>query len=461
MSIELVSYLAISTILVIFLLFIFFLTWQKTGVWFHPASLLAASWVIYTSIPLIVGTGYPLNPAGLVYITAFVSLFASSTFLFKWKPTLQRCERIPSRGEVLSSKFLAFTFWLLIASSLFLHAIDVVLQGFPLSTDILTIGGQYAERRYAGTLDANIYSKIALLASFQSAIVGGIIFGRKKNLIGKLFILAIAFLPSSAVMVFQSAKGLFFLSASFFAGGWLITRTYENDFHLPRIPIATGLIAFCLLFTLVLSSFVARFGFDIDLLRYYLASYSSGHLYAFSDWFSDRYFGFSTFDGYDQSSLEGGFYTFMGFFKAFGDTRPVPLGVFDEFFEVPGLLITNIYTVFRGLIVDFGLFGSLVFAAFIGLGSNLAFYNLVSRRNSPLSCTFFIFSVGLIYQSYIISSLTWISIPTSFLITYFILATNKIIWSRLNPNLDTKRPLIEITEVNTIEQDRIRCSRLQ
>lgn len=424
---EIVSYLATSTTLLIFLLFLFILTWQKTGIWFHPASLLSASWVLYTSIPLIVGMGYPFNPAGLAYITAFILVFASSTFLFKWKPALQKCERIQSRGEVLSSRFLNYTFWLLIISSLFLHALDVVLQGFSLSMDILAIGGQYAERRYTGTLNLNIYSKIALLTSFQSAIIGGIIFGTKKSLRGKIFILAIAFLPSSAVMLLQSAKGLFFLSAAYFIGGWLLTRTFQNDFHTPRVPFTTGLIALVSMLALVISSFVARFGFDLDLIRYYLASYSSGHLYAFSDWFSDRYLGISDFRGYDQPIFESGFFTFMGFFQALGDTRPVPLGTYDEYFEVQGLLTTNIYTAFRGLISDFGLFGSFVFGAFLGLCSNISFYLLLSRNNPPFFCAVFIFSIGAIYQSYGISSLTWISIPISFFLTYLILSTNRLI----------------------------------
>lgn len=427
---ELASYLAISTTLLIFLLLIFFLTWQKTGVWFHPAPLLSASWVVYTSIPLMVGVGYPFNPAGLAYITVFILLFASSTFLFKWTPALQKCECIRLRAEILSSRFLTYTFWLLIILSLSLHALDVVLQGFSLSADILTIGGQYAERRYTGTLNVNTYAKIALLASFQSAIIGGIIFGRRKTLHGKIFVLTIAFLPSSAVMLLQSAKGLFFLSAAYFIGGWLVTRAYENDFHIPRIPFTTGLISLASALALVIFSFIARVGFDFDVLRYYLASYSSGHLYAFSDWFSDRYFGATDFGSYDQPILESGFYTFMGLFQALGDTRSMPIGIYDEFFEVPELLTTNIYTAFRGLISDFGLFGSLVFGAFSGLCSNIAFYYLLSSKNSPFSCAIFIFSIGLIYQSYIISSLIWISIPASFALTYVILTVNKFIAPR-------------------------------
>jgi hypothetical protein len=103
----------------------------------------------------------------------------------------------------------------------------------------------------------------------------------------------------------------------------------------------------------------------------------------------------------------------MGFFRALGDARPVPLGVYDEFFEIDGVLITNIYTAFRGLIFDFGLFGSLLFAVLAGLIANLSFYFLLCKRFAVIPVVIFIYMVGLIYQSYLVSSLTWVSVPVS------------------------------------------------
>ena len=233
-----------------------------------------------------------------------------------------------------------------------------------------------------------------------------------------------AMLPSILVMLLQSAKGLFFLSSAFFAGSWLVTRIFQNDFRFPHISLFQGIAAILALSTFVITSFISRIGLDFNTLRFYIASYSSGHLYAFSDWFSHRYFETFSSNNYEQLSLEGGFYTFMAFFKFFGDSRYVPMGIYDEFFEVPGLLQTNIFTVFRGLISDFGLFGSLIFAAFVGLVSNLVFYVLVSNKNSTIGMVFFIYSVGFLYQTYIVSSLSWLSIPVSFFLTIFILSLN-------------------------------------
>lgn len=72
---EAAFFLALNALLTLVLLLVFFLTWRKTGIWFNPASLLSAAWVIYIAIPLIVGIGYPLNSAAVAYITVFVIFF--------------------------------------------------------------------------------------------------------------------------------------------------------------------------------------------------------------------------------------------------------------------------------------------------------------------------------------------------------------------------------------------------
>jgi oligosaccharide repeat unit polymerase len=222
-------------------------------------------------------------------------------------------------------------------------------------------------------------------------------------------------------MIFQSAKGLAFLSAALMIGSWLVTRIFQNDYQAPQIRVGPAIVVFSLGFIAVIFSFLARVGDDIDLLLYYLSSYSSGHLFAFLDWFSDRYFHASRFSGYAQPQIQAGFYTFMGIFKALGDLREVPLGIYDEFYEIPGVLTTNIYTVFRGLISDFGIFGSLFFGLVAGFMANAIFFVMLWNRFSVIAIIAFVYMVGLIYQSYVVSSLTWISIPASALISMLLL----------------------------------------
>ena len=421
---DIVGSTSVAVFLTGFLVFIFYSTWRKTGIWFNPSSLFALFWIVYTGIPLLVGLGYSFNPVALLYIVIFISLFSLSTFLFDWNVAINDNIQNIYLNNLYIAPFLIVVFLFFVILSVFFHAIDLLHQGISLSSDFLSIGGKYTGLRYAGDLNQNVFAKIALLTSYQSAVLGGLVFGGKSRRSIKTLVLMAAMLPSILVMLLQSAKGLFFLSSAFFAGSWLVTRIFQNDFRFPQISLFQGIAAFLALSTFVITSFISRIGLDFNTLRFYIASYSSGHLYAFSDWFSHRYFETFSSNNYEQLSLEGGFYTFMAFFKFFGDSRYVPMGIYDEFFEVPGLLQTNIFTVFRGLISDFGLFGSLIFAAFVGLVSNLVFYVLVSNKNSTIGMVFFIYSVGFLYQTYIVSSLSWLSIPVSFFLTIFILSLN-------------------------------------
>jgi oligosaccharide repeat unit polymerase len=411
---------SINAMIIVYLLLIFILIWKATGIWFHPSALLSVAWFIYLAVPFVVGFGYPINPIGAVYVAMFVCMFVSTTFIFSWKPVRYKFRGQTFRETAMASNILIWYYYLFALIAVLGILFDLNLQGFTLSGNFLDIGGEYAGMRYSDDLVTNIYARIGLLASFQTAILGGVIFGMSASNFSRIKVVIFTFFPAILVMLLQSAKGLLLLSASLFIGGWLVTRLYKYDYALPRISPITVVSITLAVVSMIFVSFVARVGLDFDVLKSYFASYSSGHIYAFSAWLSARYFNTGLEQYFNQPEMQVGFYTFMGIFQTFGDMRPVPLGVYDEFYIVSGLLETNVYTAFRGLISDFGFLGSLIIAALSGFFANVVFYFILSKDFSPLSCVIYIYIVGLIYQSYIISSFTWISVPASFVITYII-----------------------------------------
>ncbi|RYZ83381.1 MAG: oligosaccharide repeat unit polymerase, partial [Proteobacteria bacterium] len=181
-------------------------------------------------------------------------------------------------------------------------------------------------------------------------------------------------------------------------------------------------------FPIVIASFLSRGIYQIDdtslilnKLRYYLVTYSSVHLPAFSDWFSERYFNESSMN-YRQEYLTGGFYTFMSFFQMLGDERYVPMGTYDEFYTHGEYVKGNLFTIYRGLITDFGLLGSFIFALVAGSACCLGYKRLLTREHSPFAIVFFIFFVAVSYQTYLISTLTWLTIPLVFCVQWAMLA---------------------------------------
>lgn len=168
---------------------------------------------------------------------------------------------------------------------------------------------------------------------------------------------------------------------------------------------------------------VDYFGQALPETIWYFYSYTCGHLYAFSDWFSNL-IGVAATRSYSNDLGSNGFYTFMGFSRLLGDERQVIAGVFPEYFVYQNVMQSNIYTVFRGLIMDFGLCVALLFWLIGGLAVHACFKSLILARNQALSISVFVHFVGFAYSSFIVSFFMWNSIYASIVITALILQIN-------------------------------------
>ena len=414
----------ISLVLSLGLLVISVFAKNIVGTWINPSSIFAGFWFLFSVIPMIAGWGVPVNPAAIVFIILFLLAFSSSTLLFSWGYALD-CNKKKSRAEdVFDGKYFFYTLLFISVITIVCLVADLKKQELSFSDDLLGISAKYAGLRYSETLVQNIYIKFATVLSFPCVALAGLIGSATLSRIRCIISIFLGFMPSIFLIVFQGAKGSLFLSATLFFGSYLVVKIYNRELFVFSKKFLTRIfLALLIAFILVATSFITRGagGDDGDLdamlghLKYSFLSYSSGHLFAFSDWFTDRYF-YKSDLGFLQEKWTLGFYTFMSIFQLAGDDRFVPLGVYDEYFDYQGMLTTNIYTLFRGLISDFSLFGSLIFALCWGFVSNALFYNLLLKRFSAFSIVFFIFSVAIFYQSLFVSSLTWISIPVSFLL---------------------------------------------
>jgi len=397
------------------------------GVWINPVSLFSLFWTLYTVLPLLVGWPLMINPLSVFYIYLVNLALLASLFLFDWKYAL-----IANSNKPFAAKIFAHRYWTVAFSALGIVSPLMMLkgmgaQGFSLSSDmnLLEFAGTYANARYTSELEKNIFSQLGLLLAYPLAAIGGLLWPIKKGGT-KFFIIAASFFPSLISMLLQSSKGHLFLSAAIFFGGVLITRLYDKKYTIfTTKAVYNTLRVLVILSPIVIISFLSRglqnYSFEdaLPIVGRYLAGYSSGHLYAFSDWFSDRYLNFSI-QSYYQEDLTAGFYTFMSLFQLFGDERYVPLGIYDEFFQ-HDYMKTNIYTIFRGLLIDFGLVGSLLFVLVAGASVNFFFYRLLVDKRNSLAIALFIYFLAIAYQSYIISSLTFKVMPVSFVLLVMLL----------------------------------------
>ena len=414
-----------------------------TRTWITPASIYGIFWFLFTFIPLILVPSAPASVLAMAYIFLSCMVISLSSVVVKWPEAIRiNSEFGLSSVDAYNTEFLNVTFYVVSFLALVCWALNIQAQGIALSRiweDFFAVSNEYIMSRYNETVITSVFSQLSNVFSYASAALGGLIISRFTNRFGILNIIILSFLPSILVLTIQGAKGMIFLSISLFYGGWLIRRMKSGETTLlDRGVLKKSLLYALALIPLVTVSFVARGIYVLEdtgeilfaLQRYYI-SYSSVHLYAFSDWFN-YYVGAPSSQFYSDSLLETtkGFYTFMAVFRIFGDDRYVPPGVFTEYYGYGNFLSGNIYTYFRGLILDFGIFGSLVLLFIFGVLCNISTKVLLVSKYPIFSAAIFIAMMGYIYTTFIISLLIWNSIFGLLIFLPFIFFVNQLLVMR-------------------------------
>jgi len=223
---------------------------------------------------------------------------------------------------------------------------------------LLELNNTAAVSRYTDGSSSNIISQITLIFVYLSPLLGGYLLpliSRKSKIWSYLTIL-----PPLITTLTQAVKLGFITSIMLFIIG-VIVSTYANNKTLMRIRGTTFLkiIFYSFLFFAVLFlSMVFRTGkFDIQTIKAIgekFINYAFGHLPAFDLWFSENI---------ESIKPSGGIKTFYGISNFLGIAERKQ-GIFTEY-AIYGKnsfsgLKTNVYTVFRFIIEDFGLYGALL-----------------------------------------------------------------------------------------------------
>lgn len=402
--------------------------------WLHPAVIFSFFWFGYTFFPLVFVFSAPINYLSILYIYICILFFSLSSFLFNWGKALQANELKLRTPIHYNTSFFYHVFYACQIIVLIAIPLNLLEQGFSLSnfsTDFFATSNEYLANKYSGDLKANIFKTISTILNYVGVSIGGLLFLNSKHKIKTLFF---SFSPSMLFMIAYTDKGTLFLAFFLFYAGILVTRIHQNNLVLTTKK--TNLIIVLLVITIILpatiSSFISRGLYTLDsstmieTITSYFYSYAFGHLYAFSDWFTDFYaLGLSLSAYSHPNDLSYGFYTFMSIFKALGSDIVVVDGVFDEYYNFNNFIKSNIYTMFRGLIMDFGLLGSFLFMTILGGLCNISYYFMLVSKNPTFSIAMFVVMVGAFYTSYIISIFIWNSIFGLLLALTAILIINK------------------------------------
>lgn len=416
---------------------------KVVGTWLFPACLFSLFWFCYTFFPLLVMFEVPINPISIGFITISVIFFSWTFVFFNWKKAFKENLNKPNVQEVFNTSFLRGILIFSIIISIIFSVQFVIKQGFSLNdmiTNTVLVAEKFAMLRYADKLQPTFFGPLSLMFCYISVLVGGVLFGATTNKRKKRIIL-LCFFPALIVMLTQSAKGLFFGSIFYFLGGILVTSIFQNKFLLLKsknIAIVSKLAFVSVI--LISLSFLSRglrgvteTTIILEKLRFLFASYFFGHLYNFSDWL-DSYLGIRNKMNFDTSNYHLGYYTFTGIFKFFGSKKETPTGTFSEFNNHSDVMVSNIYTIFRGFIMDFGIIGAVFFIIINGFFIHLMYYIFLKQKRPVFASSILIFMLVYFYISFGVSLMTWNIILIVFFLLFVILLINnyKFVYKKID-----------------------------
>ena len=381
-----------------------------TGTFLSPASVYSASWFVFTFLPLVLIFKAPINPWTIAYIAATAFLVTLSALPFGWQRARQKNAHKLQASVSLTSPLLTAAIYVSVSASVVFSLALVLQNGFSLDRiflELLATSGQYAAQRGNSGMEYGMLGVLSTFFTYLAPALGGLQAGKPK----RGYVFALSILPSLLAMVTQSAKLLFLVALCLYVGGALIARLFANDLSAPRLKGGWKMIlGGAIIVSFVLVSFVSRLGVTdigglsdvIDPLLYSISSYTLGQVYAFSDFFA-----FTIHDPsmavFKDEYYSWGAYTFASIFDALGIGKEFPPGFYMETGSYATSFETNIFTLFRGVIYDFGVGGSLVFMFLFGLFAHFVAHRAMSKTNAWLACATYIAVIVFILMSYLIS----------------------------------------------------------
>ncbi|MFK7003394.1 hypothetical protein BWK63_08670 [Flavobacterium covae] len=281
---------------------------------------------------------------------------------------------------------------------------------------ILEANTTLAESRYDEQSKTSILSQLTLIFLYLTPLWGGMVFKNEKKF--KFFLLSI--LPSLIVLLTQNTKFVFVVGLSlFFVGRLTYILLFEGE--LPKLKmkaLVNYLLMFFLIYSLIIVSFVFRTGnFTESSFKYANVKFAEyvSYVPAFDMWLVEDYNSDSFLE------FQYGVKTFYGIANAIGIQKR-EIGVFNDFKRIETNkeeVITNVYTVFRFHIEDFGILGTYCFLFFIS--SIFAFFRSNQRELPLLSIVVVASLLFYIFDSYVSSIWAYASFILLFVVFYFAL----------------------------------------
>lgn len=330
--------------------------------WTTPGAFFAGYWTVAVICALLLApNGYPVSAGSIWWITASVLCLGIGSMLGSYKVNSYPIN-FEYNAQITQINLKNLQKLVIIFSCIGMVGVHILLVSLGLNFSLFfsletlqRIAPSVAESRYNENFTPPAIVTLAMSFNYASAYLGGMLRTFKKT----MWAFATFFPVLLTTLIMTTKAGLIFTIFLWLAG-WLSMRIRLGKTDLPlRYILNIGLIG-AIISSLFIASSLLRYKIhNLSELGYVyekLTVYYIGYLSGFSQWFSQS--------GYQSQELGFGQYTFAGLFDVLGlQTRQQ--GIFSSTVAV-GDYQTNIYTLFRYLIMDFGLVGSLLLLVIIG-----------------------------------------------------------------------------------------------
>ena len=246
----------------------------------------------------------------------------------------------------------------------------------------MEMSNEQSVERYSGDDEGGVLAKVSGINTYACAILGGMtyyMFSGRKRILSYLSLFPLVFGGLAAGAKMGIITGTFL---------WLIglllisqLRGEHFQFDLKKVTfILLGVFAFIALLIVVMMFRIGTFDIDTMFIVFgKTVSYTLGHLPAFDLWFCSH--------EDILSELTGGGKTFYGITNSLGFLKREG-GIFTDAIEVSSDGDqTNVFTIFRFFIEDFGTIGSLIYLFIMGMVCRIIYDHFTSKRFIYLSTT--------------------------------------------------------------------------
>jgi oligosaccharide repeat unit polymerase len=390
------------------------------GSWLSPGSFFALCWSFFLIMPLVFAPSYNVDLRGIWFIVIFSMACASGSVIAS-KPFLNT--KINFNSTFINYYNLKTSFFIISFISIFglylLYNYALFKYNFGYySLTWLSIPNLIAIDRYNDELTYPLLIKYSLYFIYPANLLGGLLFSLEKSKLKSKIIFLLPLFLAFFLGVLEGARSGILLGLIIFFSSWLSTfipNSLNKSEKRSYIKLGIAFISLIMIFTLIFILIQwLRQGMDnliVDLLFDRVKAYFFGYLAAFSQWFIS----------YDNLGLTGGLTTFAGPFNFIGIVER-PLGFYEPI-TVALTTTTNIFTAFRGLVIDFSITGAVIFAFIIGFIAQLFFnksQNIRIIKTLPISM-FYAFTL----YSPLISIFHYNSIIFSWVIAFFLILFGK------------------------------------